>query len=323
MTNFLCVRPTAGLSNRLLALVSSIRASITYDCELAIDWTPTDECMAEFRDLFSYPKAKSFNLKSEDFSSKIVALQNTSIKDSWVFIDNPVIPNPANIGNIHITGQTWFSLDSENRLATWLPEDDSLNYFSKHFRLLEFSSQVKEILHKIQFLDLKNSIAIHIRRPFVKGNRFHEIEVSKFEELSDEWYICLIERLLKNNPELKIILSTNGERTEKAIQTKFGRQVYSYEKRSFDNGVSYEAVQDALVDLIILSQAHLIFSNSRSVFGQVASLIGDCKLVRTRDINLMEIMDNDTKQFSFVNVDDDYLPKYLLSLIAPQSSEHN
>jgi hypothetical protein len=141
------------------------------------------------------------------------------------------------------------------------------------FRRLVLAPAIRRKLKPFENQDFTKTIGFHIRRPY-PGGAFAELERSKFN-LDEELFMNLLADLKVLMPECeRVLLCTNEPEMEEAVRARFGSFVQVYPKDSIDNTQDAAAVQDAVVDLMLLSRCKVLFSQNTSSFAVMASAIG-------------------------------------------------
>lgn len=266
-TRFLISKPMWGLANRLLALTSAMRLAERHQRPFHMDWRPAEECMAEFHDLFAAPLSR---VRVEGSPRDALLLDSTGLAPKWIKIANVVSPDIFKNDRIIIQSHSMTVTNDE----TFTEKDPFNNGFAldmrKYFLKLVINNAVSEIINKFNDINFSNLIGVHIRRSSPKTGLGENL----FKAASNDLYERIFDYLLSHNKNLRFYLSTNGQETEEHFINRFGDRILRYPKRSIDYHRETVAVQDALVDMILLSRTRLILRHEPSTFAYFATLIG-------------------------------------------------
>lgn len=240
--------PTAGLANKLRNLVSSKILSNQMGYGLLVNWLPDDVTGCEFSDLFMYDNNwVKYNNEVCDYS---IVVNSNDIYHS--------IDDLKQYKNICISGYSRFGWDID--VQTWIKET------IKHFQTLQLNPIVKNKLFEISKED---SIGIHIRR----GDNTESIKNSPIES-----FINVIE----NNLDKCIFLSTDDIEVERNLKTKYSN-ILTHEKNDYTitgetDRLNVSGMQDALVDMIMLSRTSRIYGSYYSSFSEYSARFGNIPL---------------------------------------------
>lgn len=264
---FLISRPMWGLANRLLALTSAMRLAERHQRPFYMDWKPAVECMAEFHDLFSAPIPR---VRVEGSPRDALLLDSTGLLPDWAKIANVVSPRIFDHDQIVMQSHSMVVTNDE----PFTERNPFYNGFAldmrKHFLELGLNGTVSRILDTFADTDFTAVIGVHIRRPPPKTSPSEDA----FNIPSDEFYENFLNFFLSFNKNLRFYLSSNGPQTEEYFIKRFGDRILRYPKRSIDHQNEATAVQDALVDMILLSRTRAVLRYEPSTFAYFAGLIG-------------------------------------------------
>ena len=142
----------------------------------------------------------------------------------------------------------------------------------------------------------KNTIGVHIRR----GDLFYFIkQFGGIKLMSDKNYINSINKEIKSNPQTRIFLATDSIKTLNKFKKLYPKRLlhfYGKEKRYFDintnilKGTNNKIIKNlskaaktnqefAVIDLFILAKTKKIIGEGQSGFSNIASEIGNIKLI--------------------------------------------
>ena len=82
-------------------------------------------------------------------------------------------------------------------------------------------------------------------------------------------------------PEERFFLCTDDPREEEMFQQRYPGRIQSYPKRDLDRRKP-EAIEDALIDLLLLSRCTAVVASDGSLFSSCAAFIGNVLLHRVK-----------------------------------------
>lgn len=244
-----------GLMNRLISLFSVICVAKQTGRDAYVWWGNNAHCAARFQDIF----------------------------EAGVLTDPSFIAEDAEIFTMYESNQTALDLTSCKRnviVHAVTPIKTQPSYANGHpeiaaeFRKTTLAAPVRAILSRFNHVDFSRCIAFHIRRPF-PGGAFAELENSKFT-LGLDVFKNLISGLKRDFHEFdRVLVCTNNFDVEKEIRQALGDYVFFFDKTTIDNTVEAKAVQEAMVDVMLMSRCPILFSQETTAFGFFAHLAGD------------------------------------------------
>lgn len=259
----LVIEPRNGLANRLRAIDSGIALAQKLNQQLVIDWVLNEYLNCKFMDLFEpiegvvlndgirlrYPFNKHINLhflyKSLRFNIAFDSLALRALANQEDLYDQTV-----NCKNIYITTGEFF-----------FPSRREYFYFKPKPKITDL---VEEMCRKIG----SDFIGIHIRRTDNENS---------IASSPTALFIEKIKYLLDFNPHTKFFLATDSKEDEFVIKQVSPDNIYSYSKILDRN--NEEGIQDALVDLLCLSRALIIYGSHYSSFSEAATYFSGNRLI--------------------------------------------
>lgn len=232
-----------GLANRLMVLCSAIRLSqLRTQQPVHFIWCNNRDLGAYFTDLFDPLQIDNF---------RILSRENTFL---WTKIDRIINSVPQ---HIYFYEEFYLSSDKEKTIVPQL-------------KLIKPNSQIQSKID--EFLskhDLSNVIGIHIR----KGDKLYDIR----ENILNQKYINVINLLNR-----KMLLCTDDMKTATKL-TKMFPQIIIYNKKTYGsrilmNNRDIQSIEDAVIELYLLSKCRLIIS-TLGTFSHVAGLIGNKPII--------------------------------------------
>jgi len=292
------IRPVNGLCNRLSAVVSAWLLAEDLGRELAVDWCLTPACGCPWDRLFSSGSGAHF-LTQQLLETEPSLRAGFEIMESiFKSVDQGrfSVEGPA-------TGRTacWLDLDHDSpRQWQELPRlvgvpDQELpsslratvdcavcTHFAAFYPpgrkdLARTAKERRALLHRLRPVPgvearlprLKSgTVGVHIRRGDHEISRRHS---------PDELFIAALDSLFavagEGEPQraaADIFLATDDPVLEETLRCRYSGQVSVVTKRSLDRSQP-ESIEDALVDLLSLSQCSQVFGSHDSTFSSTAA----------------------------------------------------
>lgn len=252
---------SSGLCNRMLVTAGCHRLAQRTGREFLLYWPENDQLDCPFGELFT----NDFTLLKEEElhwvlrTERIVKVYNVEQGAGPVFCDVADDGDP-NAHLVIIKG--WF----EPKFAG---EQYDRQFHRELRQELQSLQPRAEILAKANaFLLPRWAIGVHMRRG---------AEVGEFARSKDEHFCAIMESVIAAVPEVVFLLTTDDASTEARMRGQFGERVLAFPKTSY--GRDRQAIQEALVDLLLLSRTAVILGNHFSSFSLTASKLGHNLLV--------------------------------------------
>lgn len=110
-------------------------------------------------------------------------------------------------------------------------------------------------------------LGVHVRRTDVWDEA-----VRTFGQSRDDHFLAILDAVLARAPDVSFFLATDNEATESLLRARFGGRVRVFPKTS--RGRDRRGIEEALVDLLLLSRAAAVLGTHYSSFSSTASLLG-------------------------------------------------
>ena len=266
MTNLTLV-PTAGLCNRINAILCAIAISKVTDLNTQIYWEKSSECYADFSDLFQpiqgFPvhKLTSFVLKPGNAKNLFLPsiLRKLMLKkchngEKTTFVD--ILPMLREQENIYINSSNRFSVQ------------DITKSVGEIFRPIDI---LEEKINNIVSEFSDETIGIHIRRTD-NVQSISESPIERFEQF--------IEEEIAKNPNCKFYLATDDIEIKQLFKQKYPNNIIAKENELKRNSV--KGMQDAVIDLYCLAKTTMILGSSHSTYSLMASWLYNTPLTICR-----------------------------------------
>lgn len=273
MSGYVIVQPLGGLGNRLLALTSALRLANLWRRPFKVCWEPDEHCFAEFHELFDFPVP---------LVSASAAHRGMKIADvTWFmggggFLHTPNLEEPPPGQDIWIRSQLIVCHSAESRANHFYSFDSVIFDLWKWFYYLEPCRSIIERANAFDRVRRHRTVTVHIRRVNPKdvglARHFDAMVHSAFP--TDDDYTRIMSSMLACDNNIQFFVATNGAETENRLRSEFGDKVIIRAKESVDRSLKAVAIQEAMVDLILMSRTSLILRYFWSSFPYFASIIG-------------------------------------------------
>jgi hypothetical protein len=270
------VKPTGGLCNRLRVINSAIHyGKLNNGKRIYINWAKNNDINADYESLFIANDYLRLIKKSHIlnyFTSRDIQPISSSVSDikknivglwasQYEYYDDFALEKfDYDSGVIKLNRN--IVLNTCYPLYRYKPEINNF-YLLKPVQYLQ--CKINSILSKNQ----DNIIyGMHIRRT----DNANSINVSK-----TDLFIEKAERLIKSDSNLFIYLSTDDYSIQRNFIDLFGHRILILENKDFSRN-TLKGIEDAVIDLFILSNSVKIYGSYYSSFSEVASWINDTPL---------------------------------------------
>jgi len=244
---------SAGLGNRIKCMVSIIGSSKDYKPQ--VYWPINNECGCSFDELFEKETIFKEIGRSELYGVEVDAKYGDAyINKSWK------IDNDSDIDFMYHK----------------LPQakiDEILECFADIYPKEDIIDAAWAFRNK--YIDSFNRcevIGVHIRKGDFKGLQDGRYYVSQESD-----FIERMKNLLEVNPNYKFLLCTEDEETEEKFRSIFGSNAIIYFPKRFRGRTCPNAIKEAFVDILLLSECPIIIGTFLSTFTEIAWWIGGCK----------------------------------------------
>lgn len=272
MVKSLIVECIGGLTNRLMALTSGLRLANHYHRRFVVAWEPATECGAHFSDLFE----NQFDVVSPQERVNHPGYFSIGFgATGWG--SDPVLPRPEKGKDVWLTTHAVITHQDEPRNRDFFPDTGVIFDIGRYCRVLRPSAAVQKMIDAIEF-DPRNTVALHIRRPYSRAVKLddgaHANEQRLYGSISDDYFSRVVDSVLKQDPKLSILLSTNSDETQSVLKSRFGDKMITYQKSSDALDTSQaNSARDALVDVLLMSKTAGIIRQADTHFGLYAALM--------------------------------------------------
>ncbi len=259
------IEPIGGLANRMRALDSAIALAKDTRKRLVVLWISNKACNCKYSDLFHVQKEFSRLIQVKPGLSTRVYKKSLSAYFSM-------------FPNYYLSSERVANWDSQSRTAYKTLQDfliavhdynnlyirtHSAFYHSAFHHPYRTFMPADHIQSKIDSIDTKNMVGIHIRRTDQKIS----IEYSPLE-----LFVEAMKKEVEADPEVKFFVATDDPPTKTILKELFPNRIVDSGAIRLNRNDPL-AIQDALVDLYCLSNCRKIIGSYWSSFTTVAANI--------------------------------------------------
>lgn len=246
-----------GLCNRLRTLYACLALSNVYQIPFVVCWLPSETCNCYLEDLlepvFNNVDSQQIFLELEDCLVNTIYITNTAMSASSCYAK--YLKNSQDISN-----------------------EDYLHKYYDLIRNIPIKPELKQSL--TNFLNNNNwqddIVGIHVRRTdHVK--HFSSNPKTANELSTDEKFFQIIDRHIEEGFS-RFFLATDDAETKAMFEAKYPGRFLSYCREFSNSSLRQTSIQDALLDLYLLSKTKRLIGSNHSTFSIYASELGDIPL---------------------------------------------
>lgn len=266
------VQPVGGLCNRLRVLVSALIQAELMGRPCHLLWWPRMSCNCRFDDLFEptpvlrvvpywYIRVtKYFGLSP--FANSINVSNGQIITQDSLAAMNYMVDTHAL--------EKYSVLYFKDCYSDFMPYDMSPNVYSqKVTQYLQLLLPKRSIAKRLLSLP-STAIGVHIRR----GDNRVSSEMSRVDD-----FITEMKRCVKQQPDIVFFVATDDPAVEVELKRVFAAKIITFPKSSYARSNKI-AIQEALIDLLLLSRCKRILGSYYSSFSDYASLFNRAELYK-------------------------------------------
>jgi hypothetical protein len=289
MNKFVIAANPGGISNRIKCLVSVWRIGEKFEREPILYWPKNSACGCHFKDLFENNvkeisredlvkilKKREFQLQKDDDNLITENNKEFFISKTWRFVvfknemSNKLIKDISSGKEQNIlSARKGQSIDYEYDRVPLNLREEILIYLKKLKPLKKLQKKIDEFNYKNKIWDC---VGVHIRR----GDFVSQKKDWKGRFSGDEKFIKKMREILKKTPKQRFFLCTDSLETENKFKELFGKRIINFKKTNFDRA-NVLAVQEGLIDLMLLSKTKHILGTYGSTYTETAWWFGGCK----------------------------------------------
>lgn len=267
--------PVGGLANRMKAIDAAINIVKELECALHIIWFKDNGLNCPFNKLFQPINSQNIELKEAKMLDSIV-LDRPRKYNLWIpklfhhiLFDECIYENKATtLFYNHFDFCTW-AKGKKNYLASCVyfqPNQD------RHpFRVFHPIKSLQNRIDTICQTFGNHTIGIHIRRTD---------NIASIKESPTELFIDRIQEEIAKEPDVQFYLASDSKEDKRILKEKFGQRIITSIEETNRN--SLQGMQDALVELYVLSKTKRILGSVKSSYSETAAQISGipCELLK-------------------------------------------
>lgn len=270
------IEPTAGLGNRLRAVLSAYRIAEKYHQKLCIVWNEDSALGAKFGDLFEYPadvkviEVSNRSVKKDPFRRIRGDLRKKRLKAEAVQI--PVYDDGCakdTQRQMHERIKDCISRQKDIYISAWC-QFEQLDQIPEMFgKIFVPSARVKERGASLWNRITKETYGVHIRRT----DHADAISHSPME-----LFVHKMQDILRENPNAEFYCASDDSRVQQILKESFAAdRLIFYDRKDFSRK-SRAGGQDALIEMLALSGCRKILGSYESSYSELAAAIGNVEL---------------------------------------------
>lgn len=268
------IRPQAGLANRMRSLDSAIKLAQDFNKELVIYWVKTPDFNCSFHELFERTDQYKIIESSSVFRDNGRAQYLLEVICSRIGFNTPfgykryifhkeMVDFKMN-GNIQeiFTKEEPVYIQTDTRFYR---EESDYAFFTP-------SNEIEE---KIS-LFTKDAL----QRPYVGVHIRRSDNIQSILNSPTDLFVNYMQKEIAGNPDILFYLATDSPQEETYLKSLFpGRIITRKKELSRSNPI---AIQDAWIDLLILSRAKNIYGSYYSSFSETAAAMNSIPFVQVK-----------------------------------------
>lgn len=267
----ICFIPMGGLCNRLRGIASAVYWKHRWEAELEVVWFTDPGCGASWSDLFeplegvrwrelpSPPKRRQVLARPWLWPVRFAADRWINASARKACFDLVLGPDQMAARDFQIPApepsRRRVLAESYSRFAPLPPGD-----FARFKPLRPLRDQIDAVCAPFG----TDVIGVHARR---------SDHVDSSQQSPDESFVRTLASLLEKDPAQKFFISSDDEAFCARLTGLFPQNVLSRQRRISRSSV--EGMQDAVVDLFVLSRCRFILGSCGSTFSMTAADLGD------------------------------------------------
>ena len=266
--------PVGGLANRMKAIDAAIGLAQEADARLHIIWFKDKGLNCRFDQLFRSLELKGVTLKEASWIDKLIfdrpRRKNFHLPRLFqrVLFDECIYENEA-------TQRFYRNYD----FLSWTKERNvyiaSCVYFYSQtsrplFQIFQPAEKVQEQIRKFTDTFVRPTIGIHIRRTD---------NIGSISQSPTELFIEKMQEEIGKNGDCQFYVATDSEEEKKRLKDIFGERILTLPRAADRNSIT--GMQDALVELYVLSHTQKILGSMQSSYSETAAQISNirCELL--------------------------------------------
>lgn len=265
----------SGLSNRLRLISSCLYLKERLDADLLVIWEKDEGLYADYEDIFQ-PNPHFTLLRNADKYKYIIRnkslTKSKSILKKAVDVVNDKLAKSAGVDLVLFDEDIAKGyIDIERRASevntTYIYTCDEFYSYDKGIQTFIPTPKILKKLDEASSEFDENTVGMHIRRT----DSVKSIELSPLNLYEDK-----MSELISQNINQKVYIATDDPSIENHFKNSYPENVIIY-KKTFGRD-TLEGIEDAVVELFLLSRTSRIFGSYYSSYSEMASKFGQIPL---------------------------------------------
>lgn len=262
------IQPRFGLGNRLLVLASGIRlVQLGLFGQLRVSWRPEKDLNCEIDKILDGPFVKDPYSQEDDDRSTVFV-------DYFQMSANTVRVPLLNHVTVRAFGVFTYEGDKTEPAAM-------TTQFKQALAKLRFHP---DLVQKADRYDVAHRVGVHCRRTDFPAKMLG-LDTDKAHVAMD---LSMADALVTHFPDEPLFLATDCPRTDRYYKSRFGDRLIAASKSNYPDGSNRPeaSIEEAVVDLLLLSRCRRLVADTFSTFSLVAGWLGgrDKSIWVTRDL---------------------------------------
>jgi len=273
-------KPLAGLANKLRVIESALSLGRDLDCPVDVVWVPDWQMVARYDQLFE--PTELFRVIDQDkYRYGRSSFLMTGVKGQLSRLINKyyygldVVFNELDIRR-QVRPGNWDIFSMVKDKVSYI--DTCHNFYPYHYRF----SWIRPISSIRDAVDIvggairnNNCIGLHIRRTDNADSITHS---------PDHLFETAIREEISKDPGVVFFLATDDQRTQEHFVGLFGSDRILVHQKKFGRD-SIPAIQDAVVDWLLLSKCRKLYCSFFSSFSETAAVVSDAPAITLKTLS--------------------------------------
>lgn len=269
---YLIVIPFGGLANRMRVILSSISFAHKNNRKIKIIWILRDELNCDFNDLFHDIEGIDIKIVNNNIFLRVLIKLASIWKLCFNFLNNFIITDKYIHKELEVG---YFDCDS-NKIETIIKGNFTNLFIVSCAKFYTYQNINMSILRPNSIVEEKVSL-FHSQHKLIDYVALHIRYTDNTLSINNS-PVLLFEKVIEDefSKGEKIVVCTDSEYIKNLFVEKYkGCLVFPESKK---NRNSVEGMQDALMELMILSKSKRLYGSYGSTFSLMASNIGKIEL---------------------------------------------
>lgn len=271
--------PVGGLANRMKAIDAAYHLAKDCGSKLKVIWFKDKGLNCQFNQLFQHPTDEILTIREASFSD--LFLEDRPRKKNFFL---PWLPEHLKYDACIYEQQATLLFYDHFDYATWARNRHvylaSCVYFypqpeEELFNIFQPTNSLQQEIEKRCAGFNEHTIGIHIRRTD---------NIVSITQSPTELFIKRMDDFVKQQPDTTFYLATDSEKEKETLKQAFGKRIITSQHAAERN--SLIGMQEALIELYLLSRTTKIIGSMQSSYSETAAQIGgiQCTFINKEEI---------------------------------------